>query len=180
MSHPIVPEFSRVFQLEKNIRIPNQIKPTSEELKALAKRFDLREIKSFSIEFVLHQGQQEKEYEAEGKGHAEVVQACVVTLKDVPATVAFSFHVKLVEGKEEVLEEMDDSFLEEEMDVDYYQNGQIDMGEIAAQYLSLSLDPYPKAVETASALPEGQEETEKSGGAFAILQQLKDTSSGKE
>lgn len=176
MTSSVVPEFSRVFQLEKSLHAAAsfKIKANAEERIALAKRFGLREVKDFSIEFTLHSGQQSKEYDLQGQGVADIIQSCVITVKDVPATVNFSFHTKLCEGKEQPIDEADDSFLEEETDIDYYQNGQIDVGEIAAQYLSLSLDPYPKAEGAEEFLSRQTGEEEKKTGIFSALQKLKE------
>lgn len=175
MTEPFLPEFSRVFHLEKGLTKPVQFnaKADEEECVALAKRFELLDIKNFSVTFVVEASREAGEYEVKGSGQADVVQACVVTLKDVPEHVDFSFHTKLVHGVEKPLDEGDYSFLEEEIDVDYYQNSHVDLGEIAAQYLTLSLNPYPRAedVDTSQYIEKDEEVNQAS--VFNLLQKLK-------
>lgn len=175
MTTPSLPEFSRVFHLEKGLNKPAQFNAKADEAEcaALAKRFDLPEIKNFSVAFTIAAGREVGEYEVKGSGHADVVQSCVLTLKDVPEQVDFSFHTKLVHGEEKSLDEGDYSFLEEEIDIDYYQNSHVDLGEIAAQYLSLSLNPYPRVedVEVSKYIKKDGELDQS--GVFNLLEKLK-------
>lgn len=172
----VVPEFSRIYQLDKgnSAQVSFRTKADAEELAALAKRFDLREVKNFIVDFTITRRREAGEYDLSGVGHADVVQACVVSLKDVPSHVEFSFHTKLVEGVEQPIDEADYSFLEEETDVDYYQNNQADLGEIAAQYLSLELDPYPRSAELAQEDDENKGKTHEIAGPFSVLKKLKE------
>lgn len=171
----IVPEFSRIFQLDKSsaASVNFRAKAEAAELIALAKRFDLREIKNLTVEFTITRRCEAGEYDLVGNGQADVIQACVISLRDVPDHIEFSFHTKLVEGVEQPIDESDYSFLEEETDVDYYQNSQVDLGEIAAQYLSLELNPYPRATDLEQETEADKKEADKIAGPFEILQNLK-------
>jgi uncharacterized metal-binding protein YceD (DUF177 family) len=77
---------------------------------------------------------------AHGQLHAEVVQTCVVSLEDFPASVDERFTVLFVPVGEE--SEDDDPATPDEIS---YENGVIDLGEAAAEQLALALDPYPRA-----------------------------------
>lgn len=171
----IVPEFSRIFQLDKgsSVSVNFRAKADAAELIALAKRFDLREIKNLTVEFTITRRLEAGEYDLNGVGHADVVQACVASLKDVHSHLDFAFHTKLVEGVEQPIDEADDSFLEDETDVDYYQNHQVDLGEIAAQYFSLELDPYPRLSEPEQEDKEDNKVINEVTGPFAALKKLK-------
>lgn len=182
MAATFIPEFSRDFHLDKGLSGPTafKIKATEAECAALAIRLNLLEIKEFSVEFTIEPSRQANEYEVRGSGHADINQACIVSLKDVPASVDFSFHTKLVEGVEKPIDEGDFSFLEDETDTDYYQDSHIDLGEIATQYLSLFLNPYPKAegVEEEHMYDTDEDEPVRDTSlAFALLGKLKDVKS---
>lgn len=175
MGMRVVPEFSRIFQLDKGsaASVNFRAKADAAELMALAKRFDLREIKNLTVEFTITRRREAGEYDLNGVGHADVVQVCVASLRDVPAHIDFSFHTKLVEGIEQPIDEADYSFLEEETDVDYYQNHQVDLGEIAAQYFSLELDPYPRSPEQNQEDKVDEKVVSEVIGPFAVLRKLK-------
>lgn len=177
MADNITPELSRLFNLDKvgtKSGINFQVKAGPSEREALAKRFDLVEIKRLEVIFTLAHGSEEATYEITGTGKADVVQSCVVTLKDVPAHVEFTIHVIAQEGEEQPIDENDLSFLDEEIDREYYQNNQVDLGEIASQYLVLSLDPYPHA-EGAEKTTIGDSDKVQSEivSPFSVLQKLK-------
>jgi hypothetical protein len=123
------------------------VEAKAEECRLLAARFELIAIHHLSAHFVLSHDAEPGCYRIEGKVIGEVVQSCVSTLKDVPAHVQASFHILLrpSEGKnneEEFIIDLDD-----ERDIEYYTQESIDLGEIAAQYLYLNLDPFPHALD---------------------------------
>jgi uncharacterized metal-binding protein YceD (DUF177 family) len=158
------------------------------EREAVAKRLDLLAVKDLSATV----------HSSSGKSgtvrlnvdfSADVVQSCVVSLEPVSAHVSDTFSVlcgeTVPEGQTEV-------FVDPEGDdpggplVD----GQIDLGELITQYLSLALEPFPRAagVEPAEAGSEwrtmGEEdgaadaEAGKTGGAFAALERLIEDTKG--
>ena len=97
---------------------------------------------------------------AEGRLHADVVQTCVISLEDFPATIDETFRVRFVPAGSE----SDD--LDPETDDEIgYEDGVLDLGEAAAEQLALSLDPYPHA--PGAALPEAA--TEPGESPFATL-----------
>lgn len=73
---------------------------------------------------------------------ADVVQACVVTLEPVASHLADSF--SLLYGRPQ--NDASEVVLSGETElVEPLEGGVIDLGEVAAQQLSLALDPYPRA-----------------------------------
>lgn len=177
MADKITPELSRIFHMDKvtaKTKTCFHVKADQAEREALAKRFELIDLKYFEVEFTIDCGREEASYEVAGKGIADVVQTCVVTLKDVPAHLEFSIKLIVQEGEEKPIDENDLSFLEEEVDVEYYQENQIDLGEIAAQYLALALDPYPHAEGADKAsIGDEKEVLNEIISPFAVLQKLK-------
>lgn len=133
------PEFSRPISVEgitpDKIRA-EAVEATPEECAALAKRFDLRALSGLKANLTVRRVAGGEVVRVEGNLEAEVVQSCVVSLRDVPARVQGSFDTYFTE--EPVDEEDDDA-------PEMISNGYIDLGEVVAQYLSLSLDPYPRA-----------------------------------
>jgi hypothetical protein len=177
MGMSLAPEFSRIFHLDKKLFEPVniQIKADVPELIGLAKRFELREIKNLTVTFTITPRFEGGQYDLTGIGNADVVQTCVVSLKDVTSHLNFSLYTQLVEGVEEPVSETDILFLEDATDVDYYQNHQIDLGEIAAQYFFLELDPYPRLLELGKKDKEDKKTVNEDQNPFSILKNLKNT-----
>jgi uncharacterized metal-binding protein YceD (DUF177 family) len=133
------------------------------ERAALARRFDLLALDRFEAKVRLHRlGSGLIRLSAEIS--AEVVQACVVTLEPVASRVDEEF--SLLYG---VVEETRVVALDAEAeDVEPLVAGVIDIGEAAAQQLSLSLNPFPRAPE-ALALPPEASQGEGLDSRFAVL-----------
>lgn len=107
-----------------------------------------------------------------GLVRADLTQSCVVSLAPVPAHVEDEFEgwfgdkagavsfAKARNDREVKKGHMDLEILEEAVDPEPIVNGRIDVGELATQYLSLALDPYPRAEGVASQyiVPEGVED----------------------
>jgi uncharacterized metal-binding protein YceD (DUF177 family) len=72
---------------------------------------------------------------------AKLVQPCSVTLKEVPEDIDETFSFRVVHPNQEKDFEQE---LAEFEDFEFSNDGIIDLGEIGAQYLSLSVDPYPR------------------------------------
>jgi hypothetical protein len=75
-----------------------------------------------------------------GRLQAEVVQSCVVSLEDVPATIDEPFECHFTRPDAGAAGD-----LAWDEDVEPLAGPELDVGEIFAQQLSLMLDPYPRA-----------------------------------
>lgn len=96
-------------------------------------------------------------FHAMGAIRADVTQSCVVSLAPVAAHIEDEFEgwfgdknraVSFAKAKTEREAKkgmVEVEILEESVDPEPIVNGKMDIGELAAQYLSLSLDPYPHA-----------------------------------
>jgi Large ribosomal RNA subunit accumulation protein YceD len=140
-------EFTRLIGIEgitpDKTRFEN-VEATPEECAAVAKRLDLRELSNFKAWYEIRRVAGNTAIRIAGRFTADVVQGCVVTLRDVPGAVKAKFETFFSENakKDEDVDIFSDSI---EDNAEMIVGGQIDLGEVAVQYLSLELDPYPRA-----------------------------------
>jgi uncharacterized metal-binding protein YceD (DUF177 family) len=81
-----------------------------------------------------------------GRIDADVVQSCVVSLAPVPAQVTEEFEAFFTQNPERAALSEEITFAPDEQDPpELIEDGTIDLGELAAQHLSLALDPFPRA-----------------------------------
>ncbi len=119
------------------------------ERRALARRFDLLELTSLSARGRLERCPPEGEIWFTGSLEAEVVQACVVSLEPVPATV----RQPIERGWRRVAGPLEagaaaappELWLVDEREVEPVTGRTIDLGEMTAEELALALEPYPRA-----------------------------------
>jgi uncharacterized metal-binding protein YceD (DUF177 family) len=138
-------EFSRFIEADSVGARPveRQISANAEERAALARRFGLQAIDRLEAEFVLQRAGNGVIH-VKGRVRGEVVQSCVVTLEPVPGKVEeeFAADFAAVPDRPEEDEEID---FEAADPPEPIRNGHLDLGELAAEHLSLGLDPYPRA-----------------------------------
>ncbi|HSA80772.1 MAG TPA: DUF177 domain-containing protein [Geminicoccaceae bacterium] len=125
------------------------------ERRALARRFGLLELPSLRVEGRLERGDDSQELRFRGWLEAEVVQACVVTLEPVPATIRLPVERRYRRAQRGAdpgpaspphqVWVLDGD--EDEIEVDIVSGRTIDLGEAMAEELALALDPYPRAAE---------------------------------
>ena len=79
-------------------------------------------------------------------GHVsgKVTQACVLTLEDVHSEIAEDFAVRFV-NEAYAAHNTSDDFDPDEEDIELFDGDVIDISEVVVQYLSLAMDPYPRA-----------------------------------
>lgn len=141
-------EFSRLIDVLRLTpeRQRHEIAASAEERAALAQRFGLLSLDRLEAKVrvtPLAGGF----YRLQASFVAGLVQACVVTLEPVPATIDedFSLLYGPVDGETEVVLDAETETVEP------LDGGMIDIGEAVAQQLSLALDPFPRTTE---AMPE--------------------------
>ena len=142
----------------------------SEERAALARRLGLAALSRFEVQVTV---------EADGKGdfvlrgevQADIVQTCCVTLEPLPAHLVAPLSLIFTRSanapdKELILD------VEDEPPERLPENGLVDIGELAVQFLVLEIDPYPrKPGATFQERPESGGETGLSS-PFAALASL--------
>jgi len=137
-------EFSRIFSLNR----PNEVgemytlRASDEECQHLANRFELLSLSNLIVNFQLAEGDLSRSYTLRGELEADVVQACVVTLQDVPSHVHSSIDVILLPRGHKIFQGEED--MDPDQDYEPLDGDEVDLGEIAAQYLSLALNSYPR------------------------------------
>ncbi len=180
-----VAEFSRLLAAEtvEATARKDHFEATIEECKALAKRFDLESLHFFRVDFTLKR-QKDGTIKVQGMLEAALVQRCVVSLDPVPTELVDHFEALFTEtgpdagegGRHKDSELID---FEQEDTPEIIENGVIDLGELAAQHLSLAMDPFPRRVD--AEIPaayrhpdEGAEEEQPSVFAQALEQWKQD------
>jgi len=126
-------------------------------LKPIAERLQVLKVKSLEVECKLSTQNGGHILNIQGRFKAEIVQECVVTLKPIESIIEDDFeawyadHEKAVSFNRakhqiESLECGDEiQILEEKEDPEALIDGQVDLGEVAIQFLSLTINPYPRA-----------------------------------
>jgi uncharacterized metal-binding protein YceD (DUF177 family) len=136
-------EFSRpvaVEEMEPGDEIGRSLEADEAERAALADRMELIALESLSVEATVRRLSGGPLYRVRGQLLADVVQSCVVTLDPVPGRVEAEFDELYAAEGYEPPEEEEGAELPE-----FFDGHAIDLGELAAQILLLSLDPYPRA-----------------------------------
>ena len=145
-------EFSRLLGLEKikTQGMDVDISATPQECQALARRFGLVAINKLEAKLDLrrHDHAGGPEYTVEGDFSAAVVQPCAITLEPIETCVASRLAVRYMSpqalGEFEEQQGQDLSLGLEEEDIEVLPEGALDLGELVAQYLAISLESYPR------------------------------------
>lgn len=148
MKKAVTPEFSRIVPVEDLAEGEKHrlIEADAEERRALAQRFGLDSIGSITADFRFLPASGGTLVVVEGCLVADVVQRCVVSLEPVPAHIDKKFAETFGPPDYTIPDGEENAEIPEKFDKDG-----IDLGELAAQILLLSLDPYPRAPNRAAA-----------------------------
>jgi hypothetical protein len=142
------PEFSRLADVSRIGRHEHRmtIAATAEERAALARRFDLVELALLEAELVLKK-RGDGLVELSGRCRARFAQTSVVSLEPVRASLDAPLR-SFYGGRLGDAPEADP--LDEEGWPEPIEAGRIDVGEAVAQWLAVSLDPYPRLPDEAA------------------------------
>lgn len=158
-TNDIVPEWSRTVEADDITEEEQTFDLTASDAEcvALSRRFGILEIKNLSASLIACRDRHEHVVHVQGRVRADLVQPCVVTLAPVSTSVDEPFEGWYADPKE-VLSfararadrlrrkgAPDVPLLDEEEDPEPVVDGLIDLGELAAQYLSLSVPVCPRA-----------------------------------
>jgi len=145
--HGPEPEFSRKIEVARIGAEPMRIEAvaTAEECAALARRFDILAIERLEVRATAAWNSAQKLVRLTGSVRASVGQECVVTLERIDAEVDAAFDRLYTPGAAALHAKGEAEIAAEEEDPpESIQDGWIDVGEVAAEQLLLSLDPYPR------------------------------------
>jgi uncharacterized metal-binding protein YceD (DUF177 family) len=184
---PLLPknEFSRKLAIDPwpGAAIEVDVTADAAERAALARRFDLLEVRSLRGRGRLERRDEPIELVLRGWLEAEVVQACVVSLEPVPgklrAPVERRYRPEAAlagAGRFQPIGalDLDD---EVEVEVEPVVGREIDLGEAFAEELGLALDPYPRAagaIEATALGPYVRLGPAEPGRPLAALRQLQE------
>lgn len=140
-------EFSRIVKVDALPRdgLRQRISASEAERAALARRFALDSILNLEADFVIERSG--RGVRVAGEARAEVMQICVVTLEPFPAEIVEEVDVRFAppsdEGRKPPAREEEVRF-DAEDEPDPLIDGRVDLGELAAEFIALGLDPYPR------------------------------------
>jgi uncharacterized metal-binding protein YceD (DUF177 family) len=171
-------QLTRIVDLDV-IRQHNQMtldfRATPEECLDLAKRFGILEVKDLNAYITIKTTSGSDMFKIEGDLSAEVVQECCVTLSPVEERIVDSFAEVLTTTVAALKAEEEEVVVGDEEPVELIQGDSIDIGEIVAQWLALTLNPYPRSdapvflhIEAANQNGEVQQKP------FQVLEKLKE------
>ena len=137
-------EFSRLLKLHAfdQAMMERSISANPAECLALAKRFELVEVRILSANLMAERVSDSLLIQVTGSLHADVVQRCVITLE--PLVAIIDAYVDELYGPNMGNSEINDTMVDEATPPEPFDGDGIDLGELVAQQLALSLDPYPK------------------------------------
>lgn len=150
MASEIAAEFTHPVKLSEigAGTLARTLRAEAPERKALARRFGLIGLGRLVAIVELCRVAADGGIEVRGGLGADVVQTCVVTLEPVPSTVTGEFALRFVprprdEGGE-AANAREIEITPENADTEFIDGDTIDIGEIVAQQMALSLPPYPR------------------------------------
>lgn len=134
--------FSYIINLEKahNRGRPESFTASKEECGLIMEVFDLLDLKSFTIQFqveLLMNGA----YDVRGSLNAVVVQPSSISYEPVTTSISEPFSLMLVPSQNR-LRDYEESHPDEDCDI--FVDGEYDLGNLALEYLSLSLPTNPR------------------------------------
>jgi hypothetical protein len=167
---PTTPEWPHKVEIARLGPGPMRVslESTEQQRRDLARRIKVNTIDKAEAKFVLERRPNSHVIHVTGTVIADVVQSCVVTLEPVHTHISEEIDSWYSDEKEvvslpRVRREQEglraDAELEilgEEEDPEPVVEGAIDVGELAAQYLSLAIDPYPRSQAVKDVEDEGE------------------------
>ena len=183
-------EFSRPLKIEHIDKSgkPIEIEASPDEMIALANRFDLLSIEFMNADFTVKPTDGGTKFSVKGTVRASVTQQSIVSgdsvetpiEQDITAWYADYDRVASFEKarKQKEREETADEYeiKSKEEDPERVMNGAIDLGEVAAQFLGLALDEFPRTKDEEAGsgdyIEVNPEDTKDN--PFAALAQLKE------
>lgn len=134
------PEFSKIIdtdKLDEDVQI-EKITASASERKALAKRFKIVAINSFSATIALNR-ETNGDVKVTGDIAANVTLNSIISLEDFETDIKDSFKVIFTHSFKE-----DDGNIDINEDIEPLIGSKIDIGELASEYLALAIPPFPK------------------------------------
>ncbi len=123
-----------------------ELTATPDQLEDIRKRFDLVALNSMSASVAVNSKANDEGILLEGHVRADLVQRCIASLADVPEIVDAPFTLLLVDPETANRMDADESFLDtDQPEYDALEGDIVEVGEIVAQTVAISMNPYPRA-----------------------------------
>ncbi len=165
-----------------NNEINYSVVATKEQRAALVERFGLVDLAELSGEVSVKRKEAIEGIFLEGSIKAVLTQACTISLKPVAETVDEEFALVLVSPETADRMDEDEAYLDASSpDYDALEGDDVEIGEVIAQTLAISMNQYPRADDVDLAaiandkISVNEAELEKPN-PFAALSKLKDQS----
>ena len=169
MNEPV--EFSRIVKVATLPRdgLRQKIAANDAERERLSKRFALASMQSLEADFVITRSG--KGVRVTGEARAKVMQICVVSLEPFPAEVVEDIDVRFAPPSPErrKIQKLEEEIrFDAEDEPDPLIDGQVDLGELAAEFVALGLDPYPRKPDAEFAAPVEDETNSPFAGILIV------------
>lgn len=176
----IRPPFSHPIKVGQVSHVPIELKLTADqgERTGLAELWGILGVEALTAELRIRRWKKDG-VKVTGTLHAQVTQACVVTLEPVPEVIDEEFEENFVpEGSalaripandaSEIVVDPDGP------DMSLFSGDEIDVGAFVAEMAAMALDPYPRkaGIEFATHI-EGSPEDDRKPSPFAVLKNMK-------
>lgn len=172
------PEFSHLLKVETLGEVAKRIRldAADAERSALAMRFDLVSVESLTGDLIVERIKGGDLVRVRGRMAAEITQPCAVTGSPIATKIEESVDERFAPTVE--IEDDVEVTLDAEDPPEPFVDGEIDLGEIIAQYLGVGIDPYlkaPRAEIPQQYQPEEDDIPEARKNPFEVLSTLKPT-----
>ena len=119
---------------------------SEDERRVLADRFDLVSVEALSADVTVRDAGTEQGILVSGTLTASLHQRCIVSLEPVPESYTTDFSLLLVDPEMAARMDEEEVYLDPEApEYDALEGKEIPLGEIVAQTLSITMNPYPRA-----------------------------------
>lgn len=164
-----------VADIREQGRIAVEIQANEAERADLAQRCEILAVDSLTVRLTLNSSKGSDLVKIQGKLDTTIQQACVVSFVPVAETIQESFSEVHTtdESKLDAPEDMDDT---EDQPIELIENEKLDVKELIAQWIVMSMDPFPRSDE-APYFEHIEDEANKDGvkthNPFSVLEKLK-------
>lgn len=155
----LAPEWSHIIQADDIGSAPEklEISPQEHEVAPLCQRLGIEGIQSLRANLVLSRNSGNRVVHVKGVITGELLQNCVITLEELTVPITEEFEawfadpdaaVSFTKERQKMLANKkgeDLPILDEKDDPEAIVDGVIDVAEVATQFLSLAINPYPQA-----------------------------------
>lgn len=168
-----------------DLTVPKTVRlsPTAAERQAIADRLLLVGLPAFVAEVTVTPLKKNRLLQVSGQITATVTQECVVSLEPFDSAIDTEFDEVYDRDASELGSEDDDAPWAEAADVPEFLEGDVlDLADIAAQHLSLALEPFPRKPDASLDAGGGEGvsiNAPERDNPFAALKALKDTEKGE-